>query len=407
VVAGVPEGLAASPPEELLQRAFRANPRYELVLFDRLSAGERRRLEGFRRDPGFYGVLRPRDEETMGVKAVDRETALLFLTLREPGPLPAYVRETLGEGTARTLAQLLADGVLEVEHEGGFASGAVAFALLPSGPAGEAGEPRGRLARLSLAAIRHAEALALDEPLQLAWRLYAYNRRPLTPRWQRLLPSAEAVREYLGIGARGANRPFLDRVWTPGAPTEGWLSWTARSSGRPDRRPETAAAGGTTYKLYVSPRPELLREGFGAVLEALAASRARQFKVGAGAVGLLRPDKIVAYFPDFERLAEAADAVLARLAGVAAQGVPFTSEIGGEGLISWGVDPPAGERSSLWDGRESWRLWLSHRLARALLTARAAETQGVEPWRFALERLRLEGVDTTTWTPGALLWKEP
>ena len=108
---------------------------------------------------------------------------------------------------------------------------------------------------------------------------------------------------------------------------------------------------------------------------------------------------------------EAADAVLARLAGIAgiaAQGVPFTSEIGGDGLLSWGVDPPAGERSSLWDGRESWRLWLSHRLARALIDARAAETPenaGIEPWRFALERVRLDGVDTATWTPGALLWK--
>ena len=30
----------------------------------------------------------------------------------------------------------------------------------------------------------------------------------------------------------------------------------------------------------------------------------------------------------------------------------------------------------------------------------------MEPWRFALERLRLEGVDTATWTPGALLWRE-
>jgi hypothetical protein len=400
VEVGFPEGRSGASPAELLGRAFRAHPGYELVLFDRLSEGERRRLEGFRRDPGFYGVLRPRDGQGMGVKAVDRETALLFLTLREPGPLPAYVREVLGEGTARTVAQLLADGVLEVEQEGAFVSGAAAFALLSSGPAGE---PRGRLDRLSLAALRHGEALALDDPLRLAWRLYAYNRLPLTPAWQRLLPSADAVREYLGAGPRGANRPFLDRVWTPGAPRDGWLSWTARG-----RRAEPLNPGSTTYKRYVSPPPGLLREGFGAVLEALAAARARQFKVGDSAAGLLRPDKIVAYFPDFERLAEAADAVLARLAGVAAQGVPFTSEIGGDGLLSWGVDPPAGERSSLWDGRESWRLWLSHRLARALIDARAAATPAgvaVEPWRFALERVRLDGVDTTTWTPGALLWK--
>ena len=43
-----------------------------------------------RKDPDFYGILRPRPGEAaaLGVKSVDRETALLFLTLREPGPLP-------------------------------------------------------------------------------------------------------------------------------------------------------------------------------------------------------------------------------------------------------------------------------------------------------------------------------
>ena len=115
----------------------------------------------------------------------------------------------------------------------------------------------------------------------------------------------------------------------------------------------------------------------------------------------MRPDKIVAYFPSFERLAEAAGAVQSRLGGVPAQGVPFTSEIGGDGLTSWGMDPPASERS--WAGRESWRLWLTHRLARALLAARGVAE---EPWQFALERLRLEGIDTGTWTPAAGLWSE-
>ena len=46
------------------------------------------------------------------------------------------------------------------------------------------------------------------------------------------------------------------------------------------------------------------------------------------------------------------------------------------------------------------------RLARDLLSARQAAVPGAEPWRFALDRLRLEGIDTDTWTPGALLWKE-
>jgi hypothetical protein len=30
----------------------------------------------------------------------------------------------------------------------------------------------------------------------------------------------------------------------------------------------------------------------------------------------------------------------------------------------------------------------------------------MEPWEFALARLRLDGIDTETWTPGALAWRE-
>lgn len=171
---------------------------------------------------------------------------------------------------------------------------------------------------------------------------------------------------------------------------EGWLCWGTRA------RLSWAVS---TYKLYVSPEPEAVAESFGAVLEALADARAFQFKVGRDAPGLLRPDKIVAYFHGFEPLARAAEIVEKHLGGVAAQGVPFTSEIGGDGLISWGVDPPRGEAT------ESWRLWLARRLARSILDARSSGAEG-EPWRFAVERLRLEGVDPATWTPGALLWRE-
>lgn len=378
--------------QDLLGRAFRANPAYELALWDRLAPGERAALERLREDPDFYGILRPRGEGSgLGVKAVDRETALLFLTLREPGALPAYVRPVLGEAAGRTIARLVADGVLEVEREGAFVSGPAAFAERE----GEAGE--GRLARLSVAALRYGEALAVDDPLRLSLRLYGYNRRPLTPGWLRTLSSPAAVQEWLGIAAGGAHRAVLERTWRPSPPSEHWLSWRSRLE------EAASSSGGSTWKLYVSPVPEALAESFGAILEALAAARAGQFKVGAGAAGLLRPDKIVAYFPSFERLAEAAGAVQDRLAGVPAQGVPFTSEIGGDGLLSWGMDPPASGRT--WNGRESWRLWLTYRLARALLAARGA-SGGMEPWRFALERLRLEGIDTATWTPASGLWSE-
>ncbi|MFL6194774.1 MAG: hypothetical protein ACJ75H_11430 [Thermoanaerobaculia bacterium] len=363
--------------EDLLARDFRANPLYELVLWDRLEPGERQALAGLRGDPGFYGVLRPAGDRGLGARSVDRDTALLFLTLREPGPLPAYVRSMLGAEAAVTVARLVADGVLEVERDGAFVSGPAALET-DGGPEGD-----GRLARLSVEALRYGQALAamaVDDARLLSWRLYGYNQRPLTPAWKRRWPSPEAVERDLGIASG------LDRRWVSSG-RAGWLSWQARNQ-------EPRAAGGPTWKLYVSPVPEALAESFGEIVEALARGRASQFKIGSDAAGLLRPDKIVAYFPSFERLSQAAAVVTERLAGVPAQGVPFTSEISGDGLLSWGLDPP---------GAESWRLWLTHRLARALLSARSAAG---EPWRLALERVRLEGVDTATWTPGARVGRE-
>lgn len=383
----------------ILARTFRANPAYELVLYDRLEPAVREALADLGKDPDFYGVLRPREAAGLGVKSVDRETALLFLTLGEPGLLPSYVHRVAGEGAGRIVAQLVADAVLEVDGGDAFVSGPAALGLLR----GEReGGDRGasRLAALSIEALRYAQALDVSDPLSLAHRLYGYNRRPLTPAWKRLLPGGEAVERHLGIAPGGAHRRLLDRGWSRVGPSHGWISWRSR------RRDEGGGEdGGVTYKLYVSPVPEALADGFGKVLEALAVSRAVQFKIGADAVGLLRPDKIVAYFPSFDRLAHAAEAITGILEGTPAQGVPFTAEIGGDGLLSWGVDPPAGPG---WEGRESWRLWLVRRLARALLSGKAAAQAGepgVEPWHFALERLRLEGVDTGTWTPGALTFK--
>lgn len=383
--------------KEILGRGFRANPAFELVLYDRLPAAERETLAALRKDPDFYGILRPREgAAALGVKSVDRETALLFLTLREPGPLPSYMEALLGEGTPRTVARLVADGILEVEHGGGFVFGAAALPLLGGKEGG--GETAGRLAGISLDALRYGQELDVDDAFVLSYRLYGYNRRPLTPRWRRLLGDGDAVLSWLGVGPGGRWRQELDRGWESKGPNDWWLSWQSRA-------PVDGLTGsGATWKLYVSPAPEVLPESFGAILEALAAARAPQFKVGADAWGLLRADKIVAYFPSFELLAAAADALASRLSGMPAQGVPFTSEIGGDGLISWGVDPPR-EESAL--GGESWRLWLTHRLARALISARSAHSEDTEsePWRFALERVRLEGVDTDTWTPGAMLWK--
>ena len=175
-----------------------------------------------------------------------------------------------------------------------------------------------------------------------------------------------------------------------------WKSRHARSARK---------RGGPSYKLYVSPDCAFVHDAFSAALEVLSDLRAPCFKIGKDVHGLLRPDKMVAYFSSFEALEEAAGRLGRRLAGVAAHGVPFSAELAADGLLSWGIDPPRQQQTLPWQEHQSWRLWITNRLATALLAAKASPQRAMEPWQFALERLRLEGVDITSWTPATTIWR--
>lgn len=389
------------PLKSIEGATFRANPDYELVLFDRLPPEQRELLAGLRNDPDLYGVLRPREGTDLGIKSICRETALLYLTLREPGPLPEYVKATLGDRCNQEIAELVLDGVLEVERDGAFVARADAYEpIYGEGPDVEEG---GAVARLSREALEYAQALEVGDVLRLSARLYFYNRLPASPVWHRRFPTPEAVAEHLGVRPGGGAAKRLDRDWSPvplEPPLDGWLVWRRRK-----RRPGSSAER-STYKLYVSPDCEALGEAFLATVEAASALDAPRFKVGKDVYGLLRPDKIVVYLDRFEQVGEAADRLRRRLDGCPAHGVPFTAELGGDGLLSWGTDPPRDRQLLEWQERESWRLWLTNRLATALLAAKSAQSRAVEPWRFALERVRLEGVDTRTWTPTRSIWLE-
>ena len=384
--------------KNILDSTFRANPSCELVLFDRLPPEHQEYLKDLRKEPDFYGVFRPRGGTAQTMKSAPRDAALLYLTLREPGRLPEYVRSMFGAGCNQAIAQLVLDGILEILCDGAYLSGITAYrAIYEEIQAQAAG---GRIARLSLDAVRYAQRLDLSDSMQLSSRMYFYNRVPASSRWRKTLPSREAVVSYLGIQPRGPNAEALDANWSPteSASGKGWLHWTSR-------RPAAPRRSGFGYKLYVSPTCEALPEAFGPVAESLARCGASHFKAGQDLYGLLRPDKIVAYFGGFEPLRNAAAELARRLDGCAAHGVPFTAELSGEGLLSWGVDPPAEEQSFGWQSQESWRLWVTNRLAAALLAAKASPASGVEPWQFALERLRLEDVDTDTWTPASGIWR--
>ncbi len=258
---------------------------------------------------------------------------------------------------------------------------------------------QGTLAQLSREALRAAEGLGLLEPPSVARFLYEFNRADPPDDWAGGGLDAEAVRALLSIGSGTRPRSILDEHWVEIDPAAvpGWLVWAKPTGGH------EVGAPGPELKLYVSPDIESLGAVFEAIVPILASSRARSFKVGANASGLLRPDKIVVYFSDLGDLAATAQRLTDRLRGVPAQGVPFTSEIGGDGLLSWSVDPPAGADPSS-QPRPTWRTWITNRAARALIAARRESDVESPPWRRALECLRDEGIDVERWLPATTQW---
>ena len=409
---------------------FRFNPALELVLFDRLEAGIRTRLAELSRDPAFYGVLLPTDRgpdrhdlaRPATTRPVERETALLLLTLRTPGPLPQYARRLLAHDRGHAIANLVLDGVLEIEVDGLFRSGPAAIDALAQdwpelGGPDQEGAPsamaRSVVAHLSMQALRHAARLPIDDVAALGGRLYRYNRLPPTPPPLFIARGAEGrgpgSSDLARLGLADSRiAAALGRGWvsTGSGASDGWMSWGPRAG--------VDSPGGVrgTIKLYVSPLPPDVPATLAASLAAAVAHRALALKVGAGPYGLLRPDKLVIYFGRREQLQAAASRLAGELAGIPAHGVPFTAAVTDDGLLSWGADPPTHDGAGGLVGRaatESWRSWLTTQLAAAIIAGRgAAEPATAErsAVRFALRRAAALQVDPATWTPRDTMWDE-
>ncbi len=241
----------------------------------------------------------------------------------------------------------------------------------------------GRIAQLSLAGLRMAASGVWTETALVAHWLYRFGTVPRGPAIDRDFGPDDDPMAVLGMTAGGSARRLLETDYAATS-FQGWYSFA-----RQPAREQVASV----CKLYVSPRPEALADVFPRIADAFARSGVRSFKVGRGIEGLLRPDKIIAYFEDRAHMEDVAGVLCRSLRGCPAQGVPFTGEAGGNGLLSSGVDPPVGGAAA------SWRSWVTKRLAASLMARR--DTPGVDLVAEALADLRLAGVDPDLWLPGA------
>ena len=374
---------------------LRANPDLRFV------PAKAMRSLGWREDgvvqttPVFTGALRPRRQRWIGVRAVDSTAAALFDALRRPRRIPPKFARLFGEQVDREIASLVLDGVLEIEHGGGFVSGATAYDAVfrvPRRPS-RAG---GLTGTLSTDAVRYAASLPLNDVQRLAMRMYCFNRAPATPSWRRRLPTIQAVDSFLDVAPGCIGRSRMDLGWRhAGRPVNNndWSFWQSRSG--------NADSTGPLYKIFVSPTleaaPEALRVTVGVMLD----HGAPPFKFGGGLYALLRPDKIVIYFNTKAEMRACGAALCRALAGIPVHGVPFSAGLGADGLVSWGMDPLKEKLALANRGSESWRIWVTSRLARALLVARHATSVSQDDVvSFALDRLALHGVDPRTWAPG-------
>lgn len=392
---------------------FRTSDRYELVLHDRLRPEEARRFEPLTSDASHWGVLRPLGPGTY--RAVDRDTALLLLTLREPGRLPAYVLaedHDDGRSAAASIRAMVLDGILDAETEDGEPVRLVRPAAREVGETGEEATVPLQIDERSLAALRYGAALCALAPKDsrdLSIRLYLFGGEPLRRSVCERLATGRQVLEFLGLDPGGAARNSVRAGWRLGERAgKGWIFLR-----REEAREQTVAAGRGRCKLYVGCRFRDVPGVLQAVVASLAGSGARSMKVGSSPVDLVRTDKIVVYFDSFEALQAYAAMLSPRLAELgltddaAPLGVPFTAPAGGGGLLSWGVDPPEEAIPIQGTFTESWRAWVASRLAAALVSTRHLNEEADERLRTVLERVTLDGIDVTRWTPDSGLWSEP
>ena len=382
---------------EITKIKFRANVNYDLVMFENLPKKKQMELASLKHDPNFYAVLCPK-KNGLTMKAIDYDTARLFLKMRKGGRLPDYIYKIDDFVQNKTIIHLVLDNLLEIESPKGYVSGIEAYSIFYNDENRSFRNNKNIVTNLSVNALKYGQNLNLYNPIELSKRLYFYNRIPVSSIWKKELSTKEKVASYLGINVNGSSRTLLNEYWkmTEIPSNQGWFFFYANNQ----RKTQNSL---TTYKLYINPHPKYIGKVFFDIIRIFTKNNISIFKVGNNIHGILRPDKMVAYFSSFNDLEFVSRQLNDVLGELPTHAVPFTALLDKQGLLSWGMDPPHNSKLLSWEG-PSWRRWLTNRLASSLIQA-SNTSCNVEPWEFALQRIKLDGVHPLSWIPDPTVWK--
>jgi hypothetical protein len=151
--------------------------------------------------------------------------------------------------------------------------------------------------------------------------------------------------------------------------------------------------------LYICPEPEGLPQALQTLVSIVADSKAIYFKVAGTATSILRPDKLVVYFRSLNDLIRMANKFAGLSPELRSQEAPFTARLDHQGLLSWGVDPNHHASGGWSSNGESWRLWVTNRLAAFIIAAQQSRPPIEDASAYALQRMQMDGVDVASWIP--------
>jgi hypothetical protein len=371
-------------------------PSYRLIEWNRLSISEIEMLSGLYDEAEVYGIFRPVDKSSnLTLKVAYKEVALLYLHLEHVNVLPRYLYLSDEQKINATIVQLVLDSILEIEYNGNFVSGSAAIKAIFKETLFETTIAPNHLSQLSMEAIQYGLLLRNLDMRSLSYRLYTFNTTPWDAYAKSKFYAGSSVKEFLFSSANNEINNLLNQYWEPDDLFEEkyWLSWLKIAA---DKN-YSIAPNKPTFKLYISPAIYDLPNVFNLVIPVLSASQTLSFKIGNTIHGLLRPDKMIAYFESMKALMQTATSLKKKLTGYAPQGVAFTAQIDETGILSWGVDPALTDVLSTIEAG-SWRLKVTDQLALVIMQAQADQLSLPESIHFIKAKLLSVGINTEDWT---------